>query len=191
MRSRALSFFLLALCAPAFANVVITTASLPSGTVGVVYSASVQAANGCYPYVWKITGALPPGIASTSTTTSPLVISGTPTSAGNYSFSISVTGCGKHVSTRSYTIAIANVVLAHTVDLNWVASTSPDVAGYNVYRSQDKANWSRINTGGLVASTYFNDANVVNGATYYYGTTAVDLAGLESSRSNIAQVVIP
>ena len=78
----------------------------------------------------------------------------------------------------------------YVVDLNWNSSTSNGVAGYNVYRSPDGNNWSKINVS-LVGSTIYDDSTVVNGDTYYYAVTAVDLEGDESSKSTIAKASVP
>jgi len=60
----------------------ITTASLPSGTVGTAYSANLKATGGKSPYTWTVkSGALPAGLSLSSAG----AISGTPTSAGTAS----------------------------------------------------------------------------------------------------------
>lgn len=61
----------------------VTTASLPAGTIGSLYSATLTAIGGTGPYTWTQTsgGALPPGI---SPVTSAGLISGTPTTVGTY-----------------------------------------------------------------------------------------------------------
>jgi hypothetical protein len=67
----------------------ITTASLPNGTVGTSYSATVAVTGGTPPYSWSITtGALPPGLTLGSSTGT---VSGTPTTAGAYTFTVSAT----------------------------------------------------------------------------------------------------
>lgn len=78
----------------------------------------------------------------------------------------------------------------HVVDLTWNSSTSSSIAGYNVYRSPDGSNWSKINVS-LVASTLYDDSTVLNGATYFYAVTAVNLEGVESSKSAVAKASIP
>jgi hypothetical protein len=69
-------------------NLVITTKSLPGGTVGASYNDTMSASGGAGTYVWSRTGgAKPPGLAfSTSGTWS-----GTPTASGTYTFPIQVT----------------------------------------------------------------------------------------------------
>jgi fibronectin type 3 domain-containing protein len=76
------------------------------------------------------------------------------------------------------------------VDLNWNASTSGGIAGYNVYRSPDRTSWKKMNVS-LIASTLYSDSTVANGSTYYYAATAVDISGHESSKTAAVKVVIP
>lgn len=57
----------------------ITTTSLPNGTSGVPYSATVRATGGTTPYTWsKISGSLPAGLSLTSNADNTATISGTP-----------------------------------------------------------------------------------------------------------------
>jgi fibronectin type 3 domain-containing protein len=63
--------------------------------------------------------------------------------------------------------------------------------GYNVYRGTAPAGpFSKINPA-VNASMNYADNTVLSGQTYYYMTTAVDSAGVESSYSNQAQAVVP
>lgn len=173
------------------ATVAITTTTVPNGTVGTQYSAVIVASGGCTPYSWTIvSGNLPAGISTTpATSTTSLDITGTPSAAATYSFTVAVEGCGKHVSKMAYQITIQPAA-NHVVGLNWNASTSTDVAGYNVYRSPDASTWNKINAS-LLSSTLYDDASVANGSTYYYEVTAVDTYGHESTASNAAKAVIP
>lgn len=192
MKASAVSLLLLVLVSPSLANVVaITTTTLPNGTVNTAYSAVINAAGGCTPYKWAVvSGSLPAGVSKkVSTSTTSLNLAGTPTKAASYSFTVSVTGCHLHVSTKSYTVVI-QAGANHVVDLNWNASTSTNVAGYNVYRSPDGTKWNKVNVS-LVASTLYSDSTVSNGSTYYYATTAVDTAGKESVKTAPVKVTIP
>jgi hypothetical protein len=174
-----------------FGSVAITTTSLPNGTAGTAYSAVVKASGGCTPYKWAIaSGAMPAGVtAKASSTTTSLNLTGTPTTAATYSFTVKVTGCGGGTSQRAYEVVIQTTA-NHVADLSWKASTSIDVAGYNLYRSPDGATWKKINAS-LIASTLYSDSTVANGSTYYYAATAVDIYGHESSKTTTIKVVIP
>jgi hypothetical protein len=90
-------------------QVKITTTSLPSGTVGTPYSATVNTRLGAAPFIWTVSvGSLPAGIGMTpSADTRSALLSGTPATAGSYAFSITVTGKGGHISTAKYTVAIS------------------------------------------------------------------------------------
>lgn len=172
-------------------NVSITTTSLPNGTVNTSYSAVIKASGGCTPYKWALTsGALPAGVtAKMSSTTTSLSLAGTPTTSATYSFAEKVTGCGGAVSQVSYKV-IVQATANHVVDLSWKASTSTDVAGYNVYRSLDGASWKKINAS-LIASTLYGDSTVANSTTYYYAATAVDISGKESGKSSSIKAIVP
>ncbi len=172
-------------------DVKITTTTLPNGAVGTSFSATVSASGGCTPYKWTLaSGSLPNGVsAKASSNTESLDLAGTPAAAGKYTFTVSVKGCGGHVSDESYDVTIQSTA-DHVVDLNWNASTSGNTAGYNVYRSPNGSTWSKINAA-LVASTLYDDSTVVNGDTYYYAVTTVDVEGAESGKSASVKAVVP
>jgi len=83
----------------------------------------------------------------------------------------------------------------HTVALSWNASTSPNIAGYNVYRAVYVTScgaYSKINGANLDTATTYTDSAVVDGTNYCYATTAVDTSNAESGYSNIvSNVQIP
>jgi fibronectin type 3 domain-containing protein len=80
----------------------------------------------------------------------------------------------------------------HSVTLNWVASTSQNVAGYNIYRGTTSGGpyGSKMNSS-LVSGTTYTDNSVQAGQTYYYVVTTVDISSNESGYSNQATAVIP
>lgn len=79
------------------------TAGLPDGTTGVAYSAQISANGGQSPYSLTIAeGVLPPGLELSADGT----ISGTPTLAGAYGFTIGVTDQAGRAMQRQYTIVI-------------------------------------------------------------------------------------
>ena len=86
----------------------ITPTTIPVITVGVAYSQTITASGGTAPYTYAITGgSLPTGLSLTANGT----LSGTPTAAGPYSFTVtatdSSTGVGPYSGSRSYSGSVA------------------------------------------------------------------------------------
>jgi hypothetical protein len=92
----------------------VTTASLPDGMAGDPYSVTLAATGGSGPYTWSLaaTGGLPSGLTLSGTGD----LTGTPTIAGAFDFSVEVTSGDGQVAQRmlSLTIAPAPVVLLPT-----------------------------------------------------------------------------
>ena len=83
----------------------ITTTSLPDGTVGVAYSATLQATNGTPPYTWSLdSGSLPDGLTLNASTGA---ITGTPTAAGTSPFTAKVADSATQSDTQALSIAVA------------------------------------------------------------------------------------
>ena len=167
----------------------ITTSSLPSGQVAVSYSTSLAAIDGTSPYKWSITsGALPAGLSLASGGT----ITGTPTTSGTFTFTVHVADSASSPTSASRSLSIAvSAATAHSVMLNWTASPSSGVTGYNVYRSTASGTgYTKINSARVGGLTY-TDATVIDGVTYYYATTSVDSSGDESSYSQQVTMIVP
>jgi hypothetical protein len=181
---------LLAFVAPCM-GIRIPTTTLPNGIVSNSYYGIILVSGGCAPYTWSVvSGSLPPGVSlKTSKGTSALGLYGRPTRAASYTFEVSAKGCGGNVANASYTVVVQSAP-DHVVDLNWVASKTKDVVGYNVYRGADGLYWKKINSS-LDGSTSYSDSTVADRTIYYYATTAVDVNGHESQKSNIVKSTIP
>jgi hypothetical protein len=85
--------------------IALTTASLPNGTVGAAYDATLAASGGTAPYTWSVvSGQLPGGLKLSGAGT----ISGTPAAAGTFSFTLQVkdSGASPQAATSSQVIAI-------------------------------------------------------------------------------------
>jgi hypothetical protein len=115
----------------------------------------------------------------------------TPSQAG-YTFtpgSATVSVAGSSINNVNFAAIPTSVT--HSVTLNWIASSSTNVTGYNVYRGTASGGaYTKVNSA-LVQSTTYADGSVTAGKTYYYVTTAVDGNGAESGYSNEAQSVVP
>lgn len=70
------------------------------------------------------------------------------------------------------------------VDLSWTQNTEPNLAGYNVYRSETQGGpYTQINVG-IVETNAYQDTSLTNGTTYYYVVTAVDTLSAKSAYSD-------
>jgi len=88
--------------------------------------------------------------------------------------------------------AQSNLVSAHDVTLNWNASISSGVIGYNVYRRIASGGpYTKVNSSVVTVTTY-NDNTVQPGQTYFYVVTTINLSDdVESSYSNEVMAPIP
>jgi fibronectin type 3 domain-containing protein len=77
-------------------------------------------------------------------------------------------------------VTVGSPTNAAEVDLSWSINTEPDLAGYRVYRSEQKDTTGQLVTPDLLPSPAYRDTSVQPGHTYWYSVTAVDRSGNES-----------
>lgn len=81
-----------------------------------------------------------------------------------------------------------------TISIFFAINPEKDIAGYKIYRSEDKdvplANWSLLTTGLLTTNT-FQDTRIESGKTYFYYLTATDKTGNVSLPSEIVSETAP
>ncbi|HUR32928.1 MAG TPA: Ig domain-containing protein [Vicinamibacterales bacterium] len=167
------------------APVNVTTASLPSGTIGVAYSQTLTAGGGLAPYGWTLlSGALPAGLALSPGG----VISGTPAAIGTASFTVRATDSGSPTRTgdRGLTITVVSAPpgafsksapknnaknQATTATLSWAASANATSYQYCYDTSNNSAcDGSWISTG---AARTASQAGLARNTTYYWQVQAV------------------
>jgi hypothetical protein len=161
---------------------VITSSGSAGGTAATAFSYQITATNS--PVSYSATG-LPAGL---TVNTSTGLISGTPSSGGTSTVTLGATNSGG-TGTKTLTLTVA-----HIVTLNWTASSSPSITGYNVYRGTTSLTGpypTKVNTLGLIGTTSFVDSSVAAGTTYYYAATAVNSSGVESSDSAPVAATVP
>jgi hypothetical protein len=86
--------------------ITVNPATLPNGTVGTAYNQTITASGGTAPYAFSISsGALPTGLLLNAATGA---ITGSPTTPGTFSFTITATDANGCSGSRAYTVSIAS-----------------------------------------------------------------------------------
>ena len=115
----------------------------------------------------------------------------TPNAAGAANASLTFISDASNSPTVETLTGNGQAPLPHSVDLNWNASPTPGVVGYNIYRGTVSGGpYSKVN-GTLNAGLAYTDSTVSAGHTYFYVTRAVDGSDVESGNSNEVQAAIP
>jgi hypothetical protein len=90
-------------------------------------------------------------------------------------------------------IALSGTGSSYAVGLTWDAPANSPVAvtGYNIYRSPSGTSTYELVNSSVETLTTYTDSTVQSGQTYDYVIESVDNAGVESTPSNMASVVVP
>ena len=109
---------------------IITSSPLPTSTVGGAYALSFAAASGVTPYKsWAIVaGAIPPGTSLSTLGNLIGLLSGTPTAAGAFSFTVQVTDNAGATATKQFDLAI-NPAGTVTVSASGIVNSASYVGG--------------------------------------------------------------
>jgi hypothetical protein len=153
-------------------DLVITTSSLPGGTVSQAYSETVQATGGVTPYSWSIvSGSLPAGLSLGSSTGT---ISGTPTTEETANFTVRVTDSQGTPDTDDQALSIE--ITGGVADLDITTTSLPDGKVQQSYNQTLQATggvtpytWSII-SGSLPSGLSLNASTGVISGTPAYGT---------------------
>ena len=153
------------------ARVTLTFVSPPAGELGVPYSDQLTFTGGTGPYVWSISsGSLPPGL---SLNTSTGLLSGTPTTAGTYSYTVRITDANNQTDTRATTqnVGAGPVIITKTADTT--AAAAGTTVHYTVtVRNTGTTAFTGVTftdplTGVLDDATYDNDVAATSGSAAF------------------------
>jgi len=107
------------------ASVTVAPTALPGGTYGSVYpNQTITASGGTAPYTFAVTaGALPGGLSLSSSG----VVSGTPSAAGTFNFTVTATDANSFKGSQAYTVVIAQAT--QTITFTTTPPATPMVTG--------------------------------------------------------------
>lgn len=90
-------------------TILVNPATVPGATVAVAYNQTLSASGGTAPYSFAVTaGALPAGLSLNTATGA---LTGTPTAAGTFNFTVTATDANSFTGSRAYTLAVAPPVI--------------------------------------------------------------------------------
>jgi hypothetical protein len=173
----------------------VSTTSLPDATVGAPYSQTVSGTGGKGPYTWSVvTGSLPPGLTLDTGTGE---VSGTPTTAGSFPFTVQATDSASPARTASQALSI--VVAPPPLVI-----TTTSLAGGSVGQSYSQTlaatggtpsyTWS-VSAGSLPSGLTLNvSTGVVSGTPSASGTfnfTAEVTDGTQTDTQPLSITVVP
>jgi len=158
----------------------ITPATLPGGTVGVAYKqTTLTASGGTAPYSWSVSsGTLPAGLTLAPTTGT---ITGTPTAAGSFTFTVQATDSSATPLTGSqqYSLTVAALSLSPTtlpgpvvgVAYSQALTASGGTAPYHF----------KVSSGALPAGLKLSDAGTISGTATAAGPFTFTVQATDSA----------
>lgn len=169
------------------APLTITTASLPGGTVGVAYSATLQATGGSPPYTWSVSQGSLPSWATLNASTG--AITGTPNAPSNTTLTFRVTD-SNNVTTQTNSLNLVILV----PPLSITTTSLPNATVGTAYSATLQASggappytWS-IASGALPAWASLNtNTGAITGMPNASGTTSFTVQVTDSAMVSLTQ----
>ncbi len=155
----------------------ITTTSVPDGTVGAAYSASFNSINGVPPVSYALVGTDPTGLTFAND-----LLSGTPTTAGSYPFSIQATDSAGHTVTQQYTLTVNANLLITTSSLPEATTNESYSQTFTAVNGTTPLSWA-VTSGALPAGLTLSSTGVLSGTPTTAGTSTFTLTVTDSSKT--------
>ncbi|WP_313415010.1 putative Ig domain-containing protein [Stenotrophomonas sp.] len=171
----------------------LTPSTLPAATGGTAYSQTITASGGTGSHTFSLSaGALPPGVGLTSGG----ILSGTPTTAGSYAFTITATDSLGFTGSQAYSFTVNAPAITLT------PATLPAATGSTAYNQTLTASGGNggytfsLSTGALPPGIGLSSAGVISGTptttgSYTFTVQATDGFGFSGSQAYTMAVNAP
>ena len=174
----------------------VVTTSLPAGTAGTSYSATLAATGGTTPYRWSISsGSLPAELSLNANTGA---ITGTPTVAGTSNFTVQATDANNLTATQPLSIVVAGVITAVSPVFGPVGTnvtigglgfgTTPGTVAFGGAAATTITSWgatsivAAVPTGAGTGNVVVTVGGVSSNGVTFTTTTGITQANLNTSR---------
>ena len=172
------------------AALVITSASLPTSTVGSAYAQTLAASGGVAPYTWSVVGGgLPAGLTLGTTG----VLSGTPTTAGTSTFTVSVADSAAHTASVSLSLLVNTTTIpVGNLDADVLAAcargslTASITRLCEVYKAGQLPPWAAVVVGRIIVKYTDEQPITFNDKV----TLACQQSGISSSIASLCAVYV-
>ncbi|MGB8065759.1 MAG: choice-of-anchor D domain-containing protein [Candidatus Sulfotelmatobacter sp.] len=174
-------------------NVVVGTSGTASGTLSASGGSVTVTGATSNNSVFVIGGiSLPVTIPSGQSV--PFTVSFSPQVSGTAGATLTFASNAQPSSTTESLTGNGTPAPTHSVNLSWAASSSANISGYNIYRTQYSTScgtFKKLNPQ-VNSGTLYTDSTVADGASYCYAVTTVNSSNDESGYSNIvSNIQIP
>ncbi len=166
-------------------TITLSPATLTAGQVGVSYSQTITASGGTSPYTYTVTsGALPAGLSLSAGG----VLSGTPTAAGTFSFTVTAKDSNNITGAQAYTLAVA---AAPTITLSPTTLTAGQVGvaySQTITASGGTSPYTyTVTSGALPAGLVLSTGGALSGTPTAGGTFSFTVTAKDSNNITGAQ----
>jgi PKD repeat protein len=174
-------------------TITVAPATLPGGVAGTAYSQTLTASGGTAPYSFAVTtGAIPPG----TTLSSAGALTGTPTAAGTFNFTVTATDANACTGSQSYSITVTCPAIA-LAPAALPAATGGAPYSQTITASGGTAPYAfSVSAGNLPPGITLSPGGVLSGTsvaggTYNFTIAATDADGCRGTRAYTLTVSCP
>lgn len=164
-------------------TITISPTTLPSGAIATSFSQTVAASGGVTPYTYAITsGALPVGLTLSSNGN----LTGTPTAAGTFNFTVTATddsaGTGPYTGSRAYSLAISAPTISISPSSTTLSATGASSYSQTFTASGGTSPYTFVESGALPSGLSWNSSTAtISGIPTSAGSFPISITAVDNS----------